>query len=145
MYISEYIHIYIYMCAFIYIYIYIYTYIHTLVYMYIYTYTYIHVYSHIYSHTHTYIHIYILPHICIHIYICFRRVKGLSCGAYHTGALLYCGALYTWGSGGDGELGHGNTENQLTPLEVRVIRRVTHECVTYKRVMSHVRYIYVEL
>ena len=48
-----------------------------------------------------------------------KRAKRISCGAYHSGALLFSGALYTWGSGGDGELGHGNTSNQLLPIEVR--------------------------
>lgn len=48
-----------------------------------------------------------------------RRVKSISCGHYHTGALMYGGILFTWGSGSDGELGHGERNNEVLPKEVR--------------------------
>ena len=48
-----------------------------------------------------------------------RRAKSIACGAYHTGVVLYGGTLFTWGSGSDGELGHGRKDNETLPREVR--------------------------
>ena len=45
----------------------------------------------------------------------------LACGAFHTAALTSDGAVYTWGSGQDGKLGHGDENNQRTPKRVEAL------------------------
>ena len=45
-------------------------------------------------------------------------VRALACGVMHMAALTSDGAVYTWGHGEYGELGHGDTSNQLTPKRV---------------------------
>ena len=47
-----------------------------------------------------------------------RRVVSVVCSNYHTAAVLEDGALYTFGRGGDGLLGHGDTKNRPTPTRV---------------------------
>ena len=39
----------------------------------------------------------------------------MSCGAYHTAAVSEDGALFTWGNGLFGKLGHGDTASALVP------------------------------
>jgi alpha-tubulin suppressor-like RCC1 family protein len=47
-----------------------------------------------------------------------RRIVSVACGSYHTAVVLEDGALYTFGDGDDGRLGHGDTENRPTPTRV---------------------------
>ena len=42
----------------------------------------------------------------------------VACGEYHTTVLTEGGGVYTFGRGFDGQLGHGNRENQLAPRRV---------------------------
>ncbi len=43
----------------------------------------------------------------------------LSCGPYHTAAVTEDGALFTWGNGLFGKLGHGDTRSAYAPRRVR--------------------------
>jgi len=45
-----------------------------------------------------------------------------ACGWYHTIILLSTGEMATWGHGGYGQLGHGNTLNQMSPKGVASLR-----------------------
>ena len=47
-----------------------------------------------------------------------ERAVSVSAGGYHCLALTVSGAVWSWGSGGDGQLGHGDTQNQLLPKKV---------------------------
>ena len=47
-----------------------------------------------------------------------RRVVAVSAGAHHSLALTADGALWSWGSGLSGRLGHGDTQEQLLPKKV---------------------------
>ena len=44
-----------------------------------------------------------------------QRVVDVSCGGEITAALTHAGALFTWGSGIFGQLGHDSTENEYRP------------------------------
>jgi len=43
------------------------------------------------------------------------RVKSISCSWFHSAAVSDLGLVYTWGSGNDGALGHGNNTSLTTP------------------------------
>jgi alpha-tubulin suppressor-like RCC1 family protein len=49
------------------------------------------------------------------------RVVDVSCGRYHTLARTSDGAVYTWGGGKNGRLGHGDDKIRLTPGCVRAL------------------------
>ena len=58
-----------------------------------------------------------------------KRVEGLqelvcsvAASAKHNLAVTISGALYSWGDGGDGRLGHGDEEDQLLPRPVEAIQ-----------------------
>ena len=55
------------------------------------------------------------------------RVQQVSCGRAHTAALLRSGVVVTFGNGGHGRLGHGNTSNQLKPNVVEAFIELTNE------------------
>ena len=65
-----------------------------------------------------------------------RRVEGLAAervmhaaaGSNHTLVVTSTGALWAWGEGEDGQLGHGDTENELVPRRVEALaaERVVH-------------------
>jgi hypothetical protein len=42
----------------------------------------------------------------------------VSCGRFHTACVTESGALYTWGRGANGQLGHGDVSDQATPKRV---------------------------
>lgn len=44
----------------------------------------------------------------------------ISCGAFHTAVLTDCGDIYTCGDGSVGQLGHGNKDDQDTPVLVKI-------------------------
>jgi alpha-tubulin suppressor-like RCC1 family protein len=46
------------------------------------------------------------------------KVVEIQAGDFHAIALTADGKVYTWGAGGDGQLGHGNTNNQNTPRQI---------------------------
>ena len=51
------------------------------------------------------------------------KVLGIACGDFHTLALADDGAVYTWGTGGFGELGHGDLHNYTEPRRLKGIKR----------------------
>ena len=55
-----------------------------------------------------------------------QRVIAVSLGGYHSLALTADGAVWSWGYGGSGRLGHGDQQNQLLPKKVEALagRRV---------------------
>ena len=46
------------------------------------------------------------------------RASSLSAGAYHSLALTADGAVWSWGGGGNGNLGHGDEQQLLLPKKV---------------------------
>ena len=50
-------------------------------------------------------------------------VVQVSSGARHSAAVTEDGVLYTWGSGTDGKLGHGNTESAYTPKVLSAVSK----------------------
>ena len=55
-----------------------------------------------------------------------QRVVAVSAGREHSLAFTADGAVWSWGAGGDGRLGHGDQQNQLLPKKVEALagRRV---------------------
>ena len=53
-------------------------------------------------------------------------VVQVSSGARHSAAVTADGALYTWGSGTDGKLGHGNTESTYKPKVLSGVSKAVH-------------------
>ena len=47
-----------------------------------------------------------------------QRVVAVSAGAFHSLALTADGAVWSWGHGGFGRLGHGDHEDQSLPKKV---------------------------
>ena len=45
-------------------------------------------------------------------------VRSASCGNAHFAAVSTCGALFTWGNGSNGQLGHGSTASESLPRQV---------------------------
>lgn len=56
------------------------------------------------------------------------RIVNIVAGAEHTLALSDTGALYSWGNGQCGRLGHGNEEDVLAPVPIVALHRanITH-------------------
>ena len=54
-----------------------------------------------------------------------NRVVSVAAGANHTLAITTDGALYSFGGGGDGQLGHGDTEEQKLPKRVAALAKHT--------------------
>ena len=47
-----------------------------------------------------------------------KHIRDIACGSNQSAAITSNGELYTWGSGEDGCLGHGDKANQLRPKQV---------------------------
>ncbi|EOD03679.1 hypothetical protein EMIHUDRAFT_372701 [Emiliania huxleyi CCMP1516] len=47
-----------------------------------------------------------------------RRVVAVSAGAWHSLGITADGAVWSWGDGEDGQLGHGDEQQQLLPKKV---------------------------
>lgn len=45
-------------------------------------------------------------------------ITQVACGKYHSICLTRRKAIFTWGDGSKGRLGHGNQEDQLKPKEI---------------------------
>lgn len=45
----------------------------------------------------------------------------IACGGHHTVAVTEAGRVVTWGWGNDGQLGSGNTHDQMQPTEVKAL------------------------
>ena len=50
-----------------------------------------------------------------------QRVVAVSAGAFHSLALTADGAVWSWGNGVYGKLGHGDTQAQLLPKKVEAL------------------------
>ncbi|KAJ6227803.1 regulator of chromosome condensation protein [Anaeramoeba flamelloides] len=50
-----------------------------------------------------------------------KKIRQIACGAYHTLALTIEGEVYSWGRGQDGQLGHGNLVQSLTPRKIEAL------------------------
>ena len=57
---------------------------------------------------------------CQRVYIVVTLGPQVSCGEYHSAALTGSGEVYTWGDGGDGQLGHGDWRTKGTHLAALV-------------------------
>jgi hypothetical protein len=55
------------------------------------------------------------------------KIKQVTCGWQHTMALSWEGKVFSWGYGEDGQLGHGNTEDFLTPKLVWKLKEMVVE------------------
>ena len=53
-----------------------------------------------------------------------KRVRDIACGSSHSAAIISNGALYTWGLGEYGRLGHGDNLTQLRPKQVRLVSEI---------------------
>ncbi|XP_039115061.1 RCC1 domain-containing protein RUG3, mitochondrial isoform X1 [Dioscorea cayenensis subsp. rotundata] len=56
------------------------------------------------------------------------RIIQVACGGYHSLALTDKGEVFSWGHGGQGQLGHGSRQNEKVPL---VIEALAHKRITY--------------
>ncbi|KAJ3434582.1 regulator of chromosome condensation [Anaeramoeba flamelloides] len=52
-----------------------------------------------------------------------KKIRKVACGSNHTLALTYDGEVYSWGRGQDGQLGHGNLSQSLTPRKIEAISK----------------------
>ena len=50
-----------------------------------------------------------------------QRIVAVSAGAYHSIALAADGAVWSWGYGTFGQLGHGDEQSQLLPKKVEAV------------------------
>nr|XP_012152188.1 PREDICTED: E3 ubiquitin-protein ligase HERC2 [Megachile rotundata] len=50
------------------------------------------------------------------------EIVDVACGGHHSAAITSAGWLYTWGKGRYGRLGHGDSEDQLTPKLVEALQ-----------------------
>ncbi|XP_076233389.1 E3 ubiquitin-protein ligase HERC2 [Calliopsis andreniformis] len=50
------------------------------------------------------------------------EIVDIACGGHHSAAITSAGWLYTWGKGRYGRLGHGDSEDQLTPKLVESLQ-----------------------
>jgi len=51
-----------------------------------------------------------------------KDVSKIDCGPFHMCAISD-GALYSWGKGIDGQLGHGNTKNISKPMKIELLSK----------------------
>lgn len=47
-----------------------------------------------------------------------KRVTDIACGTYHSLALTNAGEVFSWGHNNCGQIGNGNTNNQLSPIRL---------------------------
>ena len=55
-------------------------------------------------------------------------IVSVCCGEHHTVVLTSTGAVFTWGGGNYGQLGHGNTNQQIVPRQVSELMGVQVLC-----------------
>ena len=53
-----------------------------------------------------------------------QRVVAVSAGAFHSIAITADGAVWSWGGGTGGKLGHGDTQDQLLPKKIEALAGV---------------------
>lgn len=66
-----------------------------------------------------------------------KHIRDIACGSNHSAAITSNGELYTWGSGEDGCLGHGDTANQLRPKQVGKIPYSVVLFLSYFRLLDY--------
>lgn len=52
------------------------------------------------------------------------RIRQVSCGPYHSGAVCEAGGVYTWGDGYGGKLGHGSNASEFQPRRLESVKHV---------------------
>ena len=57
-----------------------------------------------------------------------EQVVGVSAGTWHTTAVTVDGRAFSWGGNDYGQLGHGDTQSQLTPKQIAALagHRIVH-------------------
>ena len=55
-----------------------------------------------------------------------ERVCSVAAGQHYSLAITQSGALYSWGFGGNGQLGHGDDGHQLLPRQVAGLQGVCY-------------------
>jgi len=48
-----------------------------------------------------------------------KKVKDFNCGEDHSAYVDTSGGIYTWGYGGDGQLGHGDSTTMPIPKKIQ--------------------------
>lgn len=66
-------------------------------------------------------------------------VQQISCGESHAAIVASNGKVYTWGSGENGALGHGNKQNQSTPKLVNYLSNL--RCVSVSCGQYHTAFV----
>ncbi len=64
------------------------------------------------------------PKLVRALYDAGLRVSQVSCGPHHTAAITWDGALFTWGDGMFGRLGHGDAAACFAPRRVEALEHV---------------------
>lgn len=54
--------------------------------------------------------------------LCDSFVEQISCGSHHIAVLTSRGEVYTWGKGGNGQLGHGDYDNRERPTLIEALK-----------------------
>lgn len=54
-----------------------------------------------------------------------NNIVEIACGDFHAMALNDKGSVFSWGSGSDGQLCHGNSSNQSTPRQIQNIPAIS--------------------
>ena len=62
-----------------------------------------------------------------------QRIVAVSAGAFHSLALTADGAVWSWGLGGDGRLGHGDRQQQQLPKKVEAFAGQRVRCFGWKQ------------
>jgi E3 ubiquitin-protein ligase HERC2 len=52
-----------------------------------------------------------------------EKIHAVACGEAHTVAITASGKVLSWGKGEMGQLGHGNTKDQLLPRLIETFRK----------------------
>ncbi|XP_019152915.1 PREDICTED: uncharacterized protein LOC109149552 isoform X2 [Ipomoea nil] len=59
---------------------------------------------------------------CVHGKIKNSFIEEIACGSFHVAVLSSQSEVYTWGKGGNGQLGHGENYDRSTPTRVEALK-----------------------
>lgn len=59
---------------------------------------------------------------CLEGKLCDSFVEEISCGSCHAAILTSTSEVYTWGKGANGQLGHGDFDDRITPTLVEALK-----------------------
>ncbi|KAG9445658.1 hypothetical protein H6P81_011786 [Aristolochia fimbriata] len=59
---------------------------------------------------------------CVQDKLVSESIQEIACGAFHVAVLTSRSEVFTWGSGANGRLGHGDVEDRKTPTLVEALR-----------------------